>query len=590
MQRAAVLNPQQDILRRRLPIVIFALVVVSFALVLRLVSLQTDFLPREVVNELELQRNSAYTETLRLAAARGNILDRGMQALANNTLEYRVGISPNLVSDRARTTAILAPLLNMNELEIHEILGRRSQYVLLAPRVSAEVGHQIELLELSGDLRGMRLERVPRRSYPQGTMAAQVLGFVGGDLRGYYGVEGFYQNQLAGREANQQVSRLPFIVPEAQQQDVRGSDIVLTIDRDLQFLAESELQRALTETGANRGTIIMMNPRNGEILSMASAPSFDPNAYYNITDASVLANPALSEQYEPGSAFKVLTMAAAIEKGIISPGDTYIDQGRIEVGGIVVENWDRAAHGVVDMTQVLVQSLNVGTATISLNMGPTNFYSMMREFGIGRPTGIDLEGEIAGTMYVPGDPQWSESNLATNSFGQGVAVTPLQLITAVSAIANDGLMMQPHVFHQIIDAEGVHTSQPSALGRPISAATANIVTDMMVAVVNEGLEGNASVAGYTIAGKTGTAQIPVPGVGYSNSESIVTFVGFLPADDPQVVVLVKLERPDGYWGSQVAAPVFQRIAERLVILMKIPPDDIRHALAEAGGDVNEIDR
>jgi cell division protein FtsI/penicillin-binding protein 2 len=287
---------------------------------------------------------------------------------------------------------------------------------------------------------------------------------------------------------------------------------------------------------------------------------------------------------------KILTIASALEKGTVTPQETYVDQGSIEIGGRKIENWDRQAHGVVDMTQILVQSLNVGAATVSLKMGPSDFYSMFRAFGMGRPTGIDLQGEASGTMYIPGDENWSESNLGTNSFGQGIAVTPLQMLTAVSAIANDGLMMQPHVVRQIIDGNTVQTSQPSALGRPISQETADIVTQMMVAVVRDGLDGNASVPGYTIAGKTGTAEIPSP-VGYEPNVSIVSFIGFLPADDPQVSVLIKLDRPtNGYWGSQIAAPVFRHLAERLVILLKIPPDDVRAALAAQGGEVNEIDR
>jgi cell division protein FtsI (penicillin-binding protein 3) len=208
---------------------------------------------------------------------------------------------------------------------------------------------------------------------------------------------------------------------------------------------------------------------------------------------------------------------------------------------------------------------------------------------MGRPTGIDLEGEATGTMFVPGDSDWSESLLGTASYGQGIAVTPLQMLVAINAIANEGRMMQPHVVYRIIDEERVYTSQPSTLGRPISAETARVITDMMVAVVRDGLDGRANVPGYTIAGKTGTAQIPSP-VGYEAETSIASFVGFLPADDPQVSILIKLDRPAGYWGSQVAAPLFQRLAERLVILFKIPPDDVRAQLSSQGGVVGQINR
>jgi len=578
---------QEEMFKRRLPVVIFGLLIVSIFLLGRMVSFQFQYQwAPEVINYLEGLRNSGYSQTLRLAAARGTIYDRGMQALAVNTLEYRVGISPNLVANPRQVATQLAALLNLDELDTFEKLSSDEPYVLLASRVSAEIGHQVA--ELKKEIPGINIEPIARRSYPQGTLAAQVVGFVGGDLEGYYGVEGFYQEQLAGRARDELISNIPFDVPQDREED-HGGNIVLTIDRDMQFLAESELQTAITESGSRSGTIIIMNPGNGDILAMASYPSFDPNTYFEVDDASLLINPAISQQYEPGSIMKVLTIASALEKGTVSPQDTYVDQGSIEIGGRMIENWDRQAHGVVDMTQILVQSLNVGAATVSLRMGPSDFYSMFRAFGMARPTGIDLQGEASGTMYIPGDENWSESNLGTNSFGQGIAVTPLQMLTAISAIANDGLMMQPHVVRQIIDGDLVQTSQPSALGRPISAETADIVTNMMVAVVRDGLDGNASVPGYTIAGKTGTAEIPSP-VGYEPGASIVSFVGFLPADDPQVSVLIKLDRPSGYWGSEVAAPVFRRLAERLVILLKIPPDDVRAALAAQGGSVSEIDR
>ena len=554
---------QDEMVRRRLPLVIAVLVIVSLLLLGRLISFQYQLAP-EVRNYLESLANSSYNRTLRLAAARGLIYDRGGQPLAVNTLEYKIGISPNLVSDRRGTATQLAAMLGLNELETFELVSSRRPWVLLAPRVSAEVGQQVTEAKIPG----VTIEPVARRSYPQGTLAAQLIGFVGGDLKGYYGVEGYYQDQLVGRERDQLVSTIPFDVPQMPQAD-RGADIILTVDRDIQFLAESELQRAITQTGALRGTIIIMNPRNGDILAMANYPSFDPNAYFDVDDPNLQRNPAIGEQYEPGSVLKVLTIAAALDNGTIAPQSTYIDQGRLQQAGIVVENWDRQAHGITDMTQILVQSLNVGAATVSLQMGPNDFYRRMRAFGLGQTTGIDLQGEARGTMLVPGDPDWSESNLLTNSYGQGIAVTPLQLLTAISAIANGGLMMQPHVVYQVRDGDQVYTSEPSTLGRPISEETARVVTEMMVAVVRDGLDGRASVPGYTIAGKTGTAQIPVPGLGYDPRGSIVTFVGFLPADNPQVSVLVKLDRPSDYWGSVTAAPVFARLAERLVILLNL---------------------
>jgi cell division protein FtsI/penicillin-binding protein 2 len=298
---------------------------------------------------------------------------------------------------------------------------------------------------------------------------------------------------------------------------------------------------------------------------------------------------SIANNYEPGSVMKVITMAGALDRGAIRPDFTYYDNGLLEIGGVSVYNWDRAAHGTVNATQILVESLNIGAATVATTMGPDAFYGELSEFGFGRNTGIDLQGEESGIFYAPGNPNWSEGNLATNSFGQGVSVTPLQMLTAVNAIANGGLMMQPHVVHQMIDGDDIYTAQPAALGRPISAEAAAQVTQMMVEVVRQGLDDGASLPGYTIAGKTGTAEIPTP-FGYEDGASIATFVGFLPADDPQISVLIRLDRPRDYWASLVAAPVFQRLAERLVVQLAIPPDAVRFQLAAEGGSISDIQR
>lgn len=579
----------KDTLKRRLPVVIGLMVVATLYLVVRLVTFQ--YQPSFVMSYYNRLANYNYNENQRVSAARGIIYDRHGQPLANNTFDYEIGISPSLIADPQRVATQLAAELQaygIREIDVMDAVRSGEPWVLLAKPVPPQVAENIRNLELLGVTIGSQ----PKRLYPQGTLGAQVLGFVAGDdsgsqqLRGYNGVEGYYENELAGRVRDQTVSRIPFDLPAERADEDRGSDLVLTIDRDIQFLVESQLQFSVAETNASGGSIIVMDPRTGEILAMASHPSYDPNAFFDIEDPDLLRNPAVSDEYEPGSVMKVLTMAAALDLGAVTPEDTYVDNGVIEVGGITIPNADRRARGVVSMEQILVQSLNVGAATLSLEMGPNDFYEKLNDFGIGRATGIDLEGEAIGTLYTPGDPDWSESNLATNSFGQGVAVTPLQMVTAVSAIANNGLMMQPHIVHQIIDGNRVYPSQPSTLKRAISPETARIVSDMMVQTVEEGVPA-ARLPGYTVAGKTGTAEIPTP-LGYEQNVSIVTFVGFLPADDPQVVVLIKLDRPNGYWGSVVAAPIFSRLAERLVILMEIPSDDIRRGLAAEGGSVNDI--
>jgi cell division protein FtsI (penicillin-binding protein 3) len=574
-------NPQIDTFRRRLPVVILGLIAFSLYLLWTLASFQ--WLSPEVLSYMDNLRDSNYNRTLRLAAARGLIYDRDGEVLSVNTLDYGIGISPNLVTDARLASTQLSALLGLDELETFQKITSNQPWVLLASPVNAETAQRVSQLNIEGLTR----YPIPRRSYPQGTLASQVLGFVNLDLEGHYGIEGYYQDQLAGQVRDRQISSIPFDVPQSAIEADHGRDLILTIDRDVQFLAELELQTAITDTGAEGGTIIIMDPRNGDVLAMASYPAFDPNAYFEVNNPQALVNPAISGQYEPGSIMKILTIASALDNGTITPQFTYYDNGSLVAGGVTIQNWDRAAHGTIDATQILVQSLNVGAATVSTSMGPTSFYKYLDAFGIGKPTGIDLEGEAGGTLYVPGDENWSDSQLATNSFGQGVAATPLQMLTAVNAIANGGLMMQPHLVHAIRDGSQTFVSQPSALNRPISAQTANEVTQMLVATVRDGVD-QASVDGYTIAGKSGTAEIPSP-IGYESGAWIMSFVGYFPADDPQVSILIKLDRPtSGNWASQVAAPIFRDLAERLVILLEIPPDDIRHQLVAQGGAVNAI--
>ncbi|MCU0512230.1 MAG: penicillin-binding protein 2 [Anaerolineae bacterium] len=577
-------NVQQEMINRRLPFLMLVLVVVALGLLIQISRYQ--WLPPNVERELQLRGSQNTSSVRRLPAERGIIYDQGGQPLAVNTLQYEIGASPNLITaNRKReVAAALAVILGRDEFQIYQQLTSATPWQQIARPVTADVGQQIA----DEDIFGVVINPLSKRFYPQGTLAAQLIGFVIEDndnTRGAMGVEGYYNDQLAGRVIDQQVSNIPFQLPTRSDGGQRGMNLVLTIDRDVQFWTEYELNRAIQSTNATGGTIIVMNPRNGDILGMASYPTFDPNNFQQVDDPALLTNPAIAAAYEPGSVFKIVTVAAALNSSTITPQWTYNDQGVITVGGVDVRNWDRNAYGVVDATTALSRSLNVGMATMALEMGPDRFYSGLRAFGIGQRTGVDLPGEEGGILKTPGDPDWSEGDLATNSFGQGVSVTPLQMITAVAAIANDGLMMQPRLVKQIVDGETITNAQLLPAGRAVSAETAEIVTGMMIRAVTD--EGGgvplAQIPGFVIAGKTGTAQIPFA-AGYEPNVSIASFVGFLPADDPQLIILVKLDRPSGYWGSVVAAPVFKQLAERLVMLLGIPTDDVRRQL-EAGGGV-----
>jgi cell division protein FtsI/penicillin-binding protein 2 len=517
---------------------------------------------------------------------RGKIYDRNGELLATNDVQYELGISPPNVTNPDEVVETLSDLLNTSSTDIREKLAtakaKSLPYVFIDRPVSADIGNQIKALRDSGKkrLNGVDLTPIPHRVYPGGALAAQLLGFVGyndqGRQVGYFGVEGFYNDLLAGRPVEGIERTVPF---EAQRDPTpdQGADLYLTIDRDIQYTVETAMADAINQYGAESGSIVVMDPRTGEILGMASWPTFDPNNYVKFPPANP-EDPAVSGQYEPGSTFKILTMAAALDAGTVKPDTPFMDSGAVEVGGVILTNWDGGAWGPVDMTGCLQHSLNVCLASVAKWMGPKDFYNYLSAFGLGHLTNVDLEAESAGHLKHPGDPDWFDSDLGTNSFGQGVAVTPLQLVTAVSAVANGGAMMQPHILMRVQDGVAVHTTQPQILGRPIRPDTAATLNEMLAQSLERGEGSKALVDGYRIAGKTGTAQIPIPG-GYDAEHTIASFVGWGPVDHPQFIVLVKLDRPSAsIWGSETAAPLFAQLTKRLVVLLQIPPDAVRHTL------------
>lgn len=499
---------------------------------------------------------------------RGWFYDRNGFVLAADEPRYMVLYDRN-GGDSDRAARDLTPVIGLTPDKFRELIGGGLVQTRLARDLSSEAGKRVRAL----DIAGVTAQAYWKRVYPENTLAAHVLGFVNEDRTGYYGLEGQYDGLLNG-------TTLRTDIPEVRP----GADLVLTLDRTVQAITEEELARGLQDTGATSGSIIVMNPRTGEVLAMASAPTFNPNQYADLakTDINQFINPAVSANFEPGSTFKILTMAAALDMGLVTPETIYNDTTYIEIGGQVIWNWDRAAHGETDMVGLLAKSLNVGAATLAMQLGQQNFYRYVRAFGIGRPTGIDLQAEAAGQLRTrdtdPGN--WSESDLGTNSFGQGVSATPIQMIAAVAAVANDGVLVQPHLVKKIINGTNETVAKTVQVGRPISAKTARTLTDMLVQAVDREVP-FAQVPGYRVAGKTGTAQIPVPG-GYDDPWTIASFIGYAPADNPQLIIMVKLDRPTlSPYGSETAAPVFQKLATRLFAVLDIKPDDIQLTLNNA---------
>ena len=520
-----------------------------------------------------------HQDELVIPPRRGEIRDRNSHLLAADIIEYDLSVSPKIISDPYSTADRLSGLLNVSRDDLVKTLDGDATWLPLAHGLSQTTAEKL----VEWDIVGLQVEPRARRVYPEGEMAAHLLGFVNSNGNGFYGVEGYYDSMLRGKAGLRTGERSPFgqIIPLGISHfvpPISGASLDLTIDRNIQRLIETEIEQAVVGYGAQRGSVVVLNPNTGAILGMANYPSYDPNNYSASNDR-LFFDPNVSEQYEPGSVFKIITMAAGLDAGAVSPGTIIYDGGYMEVGGRVIYNWDRQGHGNVDMTEVLAKSLNVGIAQVATALGKDRFYTYVKRFGFGRLTEIDLGSEGPGTLKTPKEANWYESDLGTNSFGQGIAVTPIQIAVAVAAIANDGLLMQPHVVERVVAGEREIKVQPTVVRRAVSNETAQTLTGMLVAALEEA-NSEALLPGYRVAGKTGTAEIPVPG-GYHPTLTLASFAGYLPADDPQVLVLVIIDRPtSSRWGSRTAAPTFRRIAEQLVVLLDIPPDEVRLARSE----------
>ncbi len=550
----------------------------------QIIHLQNSAEAKRIING-----NSSYDYTWQtFYPARGEIYDRRGNLLAGNKTVYEVGVDLKAMHDPQSIALAAQMYLGMDYSDALSKLnnpGKDVVYVVLKDFVPADQADQLIKLQqqVANDPNGKNLNGLAfkphlQRSYPENQLASNVLGFVAQDERGYFGIEEKYNNILAGQPVTMLVPTnpsdaqgLPDIPP--------GATLILTIDREIQAMTEQVLDQAVHDSGSTSGTVIIMDPRNGEILAMATTPRLDPNNYQQysqIFPGDTPFNRAISQAFEPGSVLKILTMAGALDSGSVKPNTTFFDTGSISYGGATITNWNNGAWGTQDMTGCLANSLNVCLAWVSTQkMGNDIFYSYMKHFGLGQLTGIDLADEVAGRLKLPGDSDWYPVDLATNAFGQGVSVTPIQMVMTASAIANGGKMYYPHVLYAIVQDGKQHNLSPQVVGNPISADTAHKLSEMLaVSLETEGSRG--LVSGYRIAGKTGTAQIPSPTGGYDSNQTEASFIGWGPVDNPQFLVYVWLEKPStSIWGSIVAAPVFKQIVQNLVVLLDIPPDAIR---------------
>ncbi len=526
--------------------------------------------------------DAQYSKYVVLPAQRGMIFDAQGRPLAVDTPVYDVFVSPSQVtaSERDALAAQLSAALNIPREPLLGVLASGKQFAYVAKRVSKNVADRLSALQLPA----VGLEPEQQRSYlpggvPGTSLAANLLGFVNYGGQGQYGVEGYYDKALGGKDGYETTYRdlagnQIVLGSRTQKPAADGADLTLTLDSDIQFAAEQAIASGVQAAHAQSGSVLVMDPHTGGIVAWADYPSYDANQFAT-TDVGRFQDPMVSYLYEPGSVMKVVTLAGALENHAITPSTTINDPGYIRVGGYTIHDWDLANHGTVTMTRVLDDSLNVGAIRAMQMEGSDAFYRNLRAFGFGQPSGIDVAGENPQALQVAPLSQWSDSQVATTSFGQGIAVNMVQMLSAVNVIANGGRWVQPHVVAQVGDRPAPAASVPSR--QVVTTETAQLMTSMMEDVVQHGSGWKARVPGFEKdeAGKTGTSQMPENG-GYSPDHVWASYVGFLPADHPQFTMLVVVRQPnngssDHNEGYYVSGPIWKEIAQAIVVERRLTP-------------------
>ncbi|MBI2196535.1 penicillin-binding protein 2 [Candidatus Daviesbacteria bacterium] len=536
---------------------------------------------------LQSQAENQYFTNTKIDAARGDILFSDGFILASSNPAFSLYGLPKVIApdERQKISYSLAKILSGLEEDpeidtlAKDLITKLSQnlfWVQLKKIISTEQKKQIEDLNLSG----IGFEQRSTRFYPEGSSSAHLLGFLGSDAKGaskgYFGVEGYYDGELRGMSGLIRNERdalgLPILIGNFFENEAKnGKDLMLNVDRSIQFIIERELKLGMESYGAKAGSVVVMDPKTGGILAVAAFPSYDPVKYFDYP-REYYKNPVVADQYEPGSTFKVLVMAAGVNEDVVEP-DTRCDKcsGPISIGGFTIRTWNNKYYPDTSLKDVIIHSDNTGMVFTAQKLGIDKFYSYIENFGFGEPSDIDLQDESSPDIRPKNS--WKEIDLATASFGQGIAVTPIQMVRAVAAIANGGNLMEPHVVKEIRDERGSFRVEPKVVRQVLKDSTAQMIKEMMVAAVEEGEARVFRPKGFRIAGKTGTAQIPVAGH-YDSTKTIASFVGFAPADDPKFVMLVRYDEPSSsIFGSETAAPTFFNIAKQLFIYYKIAPSE-----------------
>ncbi len=545
-----------------------------FALCLAITAARAFYLQVSQHERLTKLAEKQHLKTVPLTPARGTIADRNNAPLAVSIEMDSCFAEPRSMDDIHGTAVKLAPILGMARPELEQKLKSARNFVWLQRRITPDLVKQIKDLELDG----IGFIKETKRFYPNAEIAGHVIGFTGLDPEGLEGVERRYDTILLGnngyliteRDAlGRDIALRGTVVKSAS----KGYNLTLTLDKNIQYLAEKELVKAVETSRARGGIAIVMEPQTGKILAMANAPSFNPNAYGRYP-AQVLRNRAVADSFEPGSTMKVFLIASALEEKVVSPGDGFnCEGGNYAIGGRTIH--DTHKYGRLSVSDILKYSSNIGAAKIGARMGPERLYRYLRGFGFGERSAIDLPAEAAG--YLRNSKGWYGIDLATISFGQGVSVTAVQLAAAFSAVANGGTLMKPYLVEKVLDDNGNVLKEyvPEPRQRVISEQTAKTVARMMEGVAAEGGTGtSAAVEGFRVAGKTGTAQKVDPVTrGYSLDKRTASFIGFVPADRPRLTIVVIVDEPKtSPYGGVVAAPAFGAIAQQALCYLRVPPD------------------
>jgi len=528
----------------------------------------------QVIDSVWLQEKASkqYERPLVTQGKRGTIMDSNLEEFATTINVTSIAVHPKQIKDQVETTRLLAKILGMDQVKIKEKLSSTSSFVWLKRQALPK---QVDALQ-ELNIKGVVYLPEQARIYPHTEMASQIVGFSGLDGKGLGGLEHYYDSELQGKSSSQKVlkdARGRLIErPEEESGTSNGNNLILTIDRTIQYITDNSLKAAVTQYNAKSGIAVVMDPKTGAVLALSHYPTFNPNNYKSF-DKSLWRNRAVTDPFEPGSTMKIFLAAAAFESGTVKPETKFnCENGKYRVGSFIIH--DTHSHGELTVEEIIKYSSNIGSVKISEMIGKEALYKTLKNFSIGEKTGIDCPGETSGRLA--NQSKWTKIDAANIAFGQGVSVSALQLAAAVSAIANKGIMMKPRLVRAMTDSENnvVKVFEPEKIGRAVSEKTADEVKKIMRTVATEGGTGkNADIEGYPVCGKTGTAQKIDSSGQYAKGKYVSSFVGFAPMDDPRITTLVLLDEPSGggYYGGVVAAPAFREIVSQSLQKMSLYP-------------------